>query len=115
MDAANISLLVNSLIEDNKKLNLVTIHDCFATDANHVEFINLKVRAAFLQLYQNQTFINDFHNFIINHLINLGINIIDNNKIELSNKKIIDIPIKPDFSNSLDLKYNLFNSPYFIN
>lgn len=114
MDAANISLLVNYLIKDNKELNLVTIHDCFATDANHIDLIKFQVKTAFLRLYQNPEFINDFHALLLNHLINLGINIEDN-KIVLDSGTKIDIPIKPDLTKSLDLKYNLFNSPYFIN
>jgi DNA-directed RNA polymerase len=129
MDAANISLLVDSLVQGGSaegnvnNFNLVTIHDCFVTDANHVELIHFQVRAAFLRIYQKQEFINDFHSFILNHLINLGVKIIKNNGnspsvadiIELSNGKTIEIPTKPDFNESIDLKYNLFNSPYFIN
>ena len=118
MDAANIALLVNDLrhtgLVNKNNLNLVTIHDCFATDANHVELIHFQVRAAFLRIYQNQTFIDDFHLFILNHLISLGVKIIENNtKIVLSNGKTIEIPPKPDFKDSINLKYNLFHSPYF--
>jgi Mitochondrial DNA-directed RNA polymerase len=119
MDAANISLLVNSIINIyNEKINLVTIHDCFCTDANHVEMIEYQIRLSFLNLYKNQDFIENFHNFTISYLKHIGIKITDDNsKIILSNDETIDIPIKPNFNdnNSLNLEDNIMNSQYFIN
>jgi len=115
MDSSHISMLVNNFIKYNKNINLVTIHDCFVTDSNNIEMLHFHVRLAFLRLYQNHDFIENFHNNLINYLKNLGIKFnIDNTKIILNDDSTIDIPNKPNFTDNLDLKYNLFNSPYFI-
>ena len=116
LDAANISLLIKSLLAEDKKMNLVSIHDCFASDANNIDLLHFNIRAAFLRIYQNNNFINDFHKFIIDYLINLGVYVFDNEtKILLGNRKIIDIPKKPDFNQSFNLNYNLMKSQYFVN
>jgi len=61
MDSANISILVNNIIKNNydynlpeniknidkNYINLLTIHDCFATNANDVEFMLFHVKLAF--------------------------------------------------------------------
>jgi DNA-directed RNA polymerase len=99
----------------NKNINLVTVHDCFVTDSNNIEMLNFQVRLAFLRLYQNHNFIERFHNYLINYLKNIGINFnVDNTKIYLNDNSTANIPNKPNFKNNLDLKYNLFNSPYFL-
>jgi hypothetical protein len=116
MDAGNISLLVNIFIKNNNNINLVTVHDCFLTDANNIDMIHFHVRLAFLRIYQDENFIEDFHNNLINYLKNLGIKFNSNNtKIYLNDNNMLIIPKKPNFKNNLDLSYNLFNSPYFIN
>jgi DNA-directed RNA polymerase len=116
MDAGNISLLVNIIINTHKNINLVTVHDCFITDSNNIDMIHFHVRLAFLRIYQNQDFIENFHNNIIKYLKNLGIKFNnENNKIYLNDDNTLDIPKKPNFKDNLDLSYNLFNSPYFIN
>jgi DNA-dependent RNA polymerase len=115
MDASNISLLVNNFIKNNKNINLATVHDCFLTDSNNIEMLHFHVRLAFLRIYQNHDFIESFHNNLINYLKNLGIKFNDDNtQIFLNDNTTLDLPNKPNFNDNLDLKYNLFNSPYFL-
>jgi len=72
MDSSNIAVLISYILNVfNEKVNLVTIHDCFCTDANHVEIVNYHIRLSFLNLYKNQDFIENFHNFILNYLKHL--------------------------------------------
>lgn len=116
LDAANISILINYIINNGNKINLLTIHDCFATDANNIEYVNLQVKLAFLCIYQNKDFLINFHNYAINHLIQLGIVLNkDRTAVILDSGICIEVPKLPDFNNNFDLKYNLLNSPYFIN
>src|SRR5258705_13294199 len=48
LDATNIALLVNNLINNYLELEVITIHDCFATHANNVEILKYQVKLAFL-------------------------------------------------------------------
>jgi DNA-dependent RNA polymerase len=70
MDAATISILCETLKKNFKDemMNLITIHDCFATDGNHVSLIHFYVKTSFLQIYQDQEFINHFYSFFIEYL-----------------------------------------------
>ena len=114
MDASNISLFINNLLEKNKKLDISTVHDCFASQANNIELISYEVKYAFWQIYKDQDYINEFHNFTLKHLSELGIEV-DKSKtfIEIGNKRIA-IPTKPVFKCDFDLKSNILNSKYFI-
>jgi DNA-directed RNA polymerase len=54
LDAANISILVNKMIDDDIKMNLLTIHDAFATNANYVDDLTYQIKLAFLVIYSNK-------------------------------------------------------------
>ena len=58
-DAANIRLLVKELSSFNVNINLLTIHDCFATNANNIELLKTKIKIAFLRLYYNKDFLKN--------------------------------------------------------
>lgn len=62
-DASNVALLIESL---NSKYNieLFTIHDCFATNANYIELLKFQVKNTFLCLYSNNNFIDTYYNYI---------------------------------------------------
>jgi DNA-directed RNA polymerase len=47
-DASNISLLIKGLDDVQNNINMLTIHDCFATDANNVDLMVLHVKMAFM-------------------------------------------------------------------
>ena len=116
MDAATISILVERLnkILDYKKMNLITVHDCFATNANHVELIHFHVRASFFKLYQDQEFVNHFHSFLIQYLINRGFKTNEDKTVLILDNTNINIPHKPVFEKSFNLFKNLFGSKYFL-
>jgi DNA-directed RNA polymerase len=66
MDAANVQLLVNTLIDkyinNNENINLFTIHDCFATTPNSMSIIDNELRIAFIKMYFSYDFLETLHN-----------------------------------------------------
>jgi len=114
LDASNIALLIKELIENQNNINILTIHDCFATNGNNVELMILQVKLAFLLLYSNNEFVKLYHNFIMEYLTKSGYLIDDKNRIILNNQKI-KIPETPDFKIKNDFKENILGSQYFIN
>jgi DNA-directed RNA polymerase len=122
-DASNIALLVKGLTEEYKNINLITIHDCFATNANEVELMVLQVKLAFLSLYSQQSFVESYHQFILDYIRKTG-NIIVNNLSDKNGtilsyvetpQERIKIPSVPNFSVDKDLRLNILGSQYFIN
>jgi len=114
-DASNIALLIKSLLNDQKNINLLTIHDCFATSANDVDLMVFQVKLAFLQLYSNNNFVDSYHNFILEYIKRSGILInLEKNYVDIGKK--IKIPIKPKFEYKEEaLKKNILGSQYFLN
>jgi DNA-directed RNA polymerase len=57
MDAINIHLLISKIMEglnksnNDKNINIYTIHDCFATTPDTMNLINQTVKAVFIDLY----------------------------------------------------------------
>jgi len=139
LDAANISLVVNDsllvlskLKENNIKVDLTTIHDCFASHANHSNLLIEQVKLAFIKLYTDKDFIESYHNFILDYIQKSGFTFIEDkaeaegigtngkknsNLFVVLNKNIINIPAKPDFkyNKDYDFKDNVLASKYFIN
>lgn len=114
LDASNISILVNKMIEDNHYINLLTIHDCFSTNANHIEDLAYRIKLAFLVIYGNRDYLDKFHEYILEYLGNIGFNITKekdyvitplNNKIKIPN---------PPTPGDLDLKKEFMFSSYFV-
>src|SRR5262245_6710509 len=62
MDATNIQLLVNNLIDKYKdiNINLYIIHDCFANTPNFMDIINYEVKLAFIKIY----FYSDYFDYL---------------------------------------------------
>lgn len=115
MDASNIILLINSIRSLNNDIPILTIHDCFASNANNIELVSYYVKLAFLMIYKDSQFITNYHDFIINYLINN--NIIfneDQTGIILKPNKILLLPTKPILNNTLDLEDNILLSKYFV-
>ena len=46
LHASNISILLDKIIKDNYSINLLTIQDCFATNANHVADLTYRIKIA---------------------------------------------------------------------
>jgi len=120
-DASNIALLVKGLTEEFKAINLITIHDCFATNANEVELMVLQVKLAFLLLYTQQSFVKSYHQFILEYIRKTGNIIVKSEKNSTiiwyveTHKEKVKIPSIPNFPMNKELRLNILGSQYFIN
>lgn len=113
MDASNISLMINTLIKQNKYINLFTVHDCFASTADSIQTINIVVRIAFLMLYSDSNYLNKLHDSYCKFITDNEFTI-ENNKVIDSSDKEFDIPIPP-ICNDLNLRNQINKAIYFIN
>jgi DNA-directed RNA polymerase, mitochondrial len=113
-DASNIALLVKELLKNKHNINILTIHDCFATNANNVELMSWHVKFAFSMLYSNKSFVNNYHNFIIEYIVKSNFDVI-NNIIYLNGKKVAKLPKPPIFVGFKEFEENILGSQYFIN
>lgn len=94
---------------------ILTIHDCFASNANNIELVSYYVKLAFLMIYKDNKFITNYHDFIINYLLNN--NVIfneDKTSIIVKPNKTMLVPLKPVLNNTLDLEENILFSHYFV-
>lgn len=115
-DAANIAILVDGLLCNKIDMNLLTVHDCFATNANNVDLMVTKVKLAFLYLYLNRNFVESYHNFTLEYLIKSGFTLTPDKEFVLfEDAKNLKIPTAPKFNSDLDLEYNILSSKYIIN
>jgi DNA-directed RNA polymerase len=123
-DASNIALLIENISSNFSvnKFNLLTIHDCFATNANDVDEMILKVKLAFIALYSERSFIDNYHNFILEFICKTGFIIKENStsKDEIisyvtTDNANIQIPKVPTFSINKNLIFDILGSQYFIN
>lgn len=114
MDASNISILVESISKIDKDIQLFTIHDCFATNANYIELLSFHVKSAFLFIYKNQNFIEEYHKETISYLKNLGLKFNKNDSILYYNNLEYEVPIAPNLEKTFDLKSNILFSKYFV-
>jgi len=115
MDASNIIYLLNNIRYLKYNIPILTIHDCFASNANNIELLSYYVKLAFLMIYKDNNFIDNYHEFMINYLINN--NFIfneDQTGVLLKPNKIIYLPLKPILNNTLDLENNILSSKYFL-
>jgi DNA-dependent RNA polymerase len=123
-DASNIALLVENISSNfkNKKMDLITIHDCFATNSNDVDEMVLKVKLSFIALYSDRSFIEDYHNFILDFIQKTGFVISEissplgeiNTYVTTDNIRLL-IPKVPPFSLNKNLRFDILSSQYFIN
>ena len=114
MDASNISLLVNNLERIEENIPILTIHDCFATNANFSGLLDFQVKSAFLFIYKDQKFIENYHTEIISYLKNLSLKFDEDSKILYHNNKQFNVPKVPDLDKTLDLNKNVLYSKYFL-
>jgi DNA-directed RNA polymerase len=126
-DASNIALLVKALTSkyNKKEINLLTIHDCFATNANNVDILFLNVKLAFISLYSNKPFIENYHNFILEFIKKTGFDIVQKPKSKAEPEIIISyiptisgnikIPENPKFEIDKNFNFNVLASQYLIN
>jgi len=91
-DAAHIVLLTTK-ISKSYNFNIVTIHDCFGTNANYAELLSEIIKETFIAMYIDKQCIDDFHKHILN-CINLSYRIDNGVVMDKEGNKII-IPEKP--------------------
>ena len=116
MDAANVSLLLNSILNFNNNINVITVHDCFGTQANFIDLLSLEVKLAFLNIYSKQNFVEEYHNFIISYLENCGLLFNEDKSIVYIDKhKPLNLPKLPIFNKDIDLIHNILDARYFVN
>jgi DNA-directed RNA polymerase len=92
-DASHIVLIVE-MVRKLYNFNVITIHDCFGTQANYVEVLSEVVKESFVSMYFDRKCIDKFHNHILN-CIDLHYSI-DNNTVEGKNGESYTIPNKPE-------------------
>ena len=117
-DASNIALLVDNISSNfsENKLNLLTIHDCFATNANDVDEMEFMVKLSFIALYSEKSFIESYHNFILEFIRKTGFIIREReSKGEIFSYVSTDdsnfqIPNRPTFSINKELRFDILNS-----
>jgi DNA-directed RNA polymerase len=118
LDASNISILVNKMIEDHYCINLLTINDCFASNANHIEDLSYRIKLAFLVIYGDKGYLDSFHKYILEFLLNKGFvltesrdHIIIQSPKGNSLRRKIPTPPNPGV---LDIRKELILSSYFV-
>ena len=131
LDASNIHLLIEELLNEDINISLYTIHDCFAATANTMNTIEKLVKKAFIKIYFSDTpYLQKMHNSLIDQIKSyatsvrkdfitgkefITINVGDfNQEVEE-----IELPQIPDsFLSEKNVKIfmkGILSSPYFIN
>jgi DNA-directed RNA polymerase len=108
LDAANVvKLCVDNQIVC-RKVDLLTIHDCFGAHINHISLVKEKVREGFMYIYTDDKVLEDFNQKCLDtlSLFNLPeapyVYSKEKGVVKLD-KKLIKIPILPSMG-TLDLK-----------
>ena len=123
LDAANVHLLLMKLFDRSVNIPVYTIHDCFATSPNNMEFLNKIVKESFIDIYfKEEGYLSKLHNCIIDQIkeshdiINIdGVNFV----VDIDNPNVPDL-IMPDLPNQFKNKElnsfvkGLLKSKYFI-
>jgi DNA-directed RNA polymerase len=121
LDACNIHLLVNELLEGERRLPLYTIHDCFASTPNNISTLEIYIKRTFLKIYFEGDYLEEMHKNILAQITSyIKEDIIekDGKKYFKIKDKFIPVPEIPD--TFLDKSKNkifiqgLLNSKYFI-
>ena len=124
LDATTIALLY----KDYKNIGcLYTIHDCFATTANHVPMLIDVLKSVYLKLYSSEDYLLQFDKLVrININSRFGNKVFELNDTEVrvpddDSKKKTEILSYPDIDKVLNIKghekekiKNLVHSPYII-
>ncbi len=123
LDASNVHLLLYNL-NQNFKIPVYAIHDCFASTPNNMELLKKKVKEAFIKIYfKEEGYLQKTHNKIIEQIKAAHeVVIIDNEEfIEITKEnkttELLKIPQLPEAFKNENLDEfikGLLNSKYFI-
>lgn len=62
LDATSLVLLINRLYKIPNFSNFSSIHDCYATDLNHISLLKSHLTSAYINIYtHNNGFLTKFH------------------------------------------------------
>lgn len=115
LDANHLTNLIN-WANDNKFGPIITIHDCFGTHPNKMNYLIHKVKTEFILLYTQENFLDTFHNRIIQSIKDNQLQIIQDpktlNNYVILNDQLLKIPNLPKLG-ELDLK-KIIDSKYMI-
>jgi len=121
LDACNIHLLVQELLDGDFNLPLYTIHDCFASTPNNIFILERFIKRTFLKIYFEIEYLEEMHNNILRQITSyLKEEIIEKDGLKYFklNNNLIPVPEIPE--TFLDKRKNttfiqgLLNSKYFI-
>ena len=123
LDASHLVNLINTAI-NNKFTPILGVHDCFGTHPNRMDYLSYEVKKEFILLYSNPTFLESFHNRLIqsikdnNFIIEkdtsskgLNTSAASTDIVIVGNKKL-KVPTPPRLG-KLEIK-NIINSKYMI-
>jgi len=110
LDATNVAILIKNIKYKHKNLDVLTIHDCFATQANDVEVMKIQIKLAFLTIYGDKKFLNRYNRFILSYIQNNGFSIYKNKIVETNDV----LPVVSKFETNENLINNVLNSQYFV-
>lgn len=114
LDASHLINLINTAIS-NKFNQIITVHDCFGSQANDVAKLIDLVKKEFILLYTQSNFLNLYHDRFIQSLKDNNYTVEkDENGLEYFKplRRIIYLPKKPILGN-LDIE-KIINSKHFI-
>jgi DNA-directed RNA polymerase len=114
LDAAHLFKTVNTCKDLN--IDIMTIHDCFGVHPNNIELLRSNIKSAFVEMYFNSDWLEQFHERNLITLANYGTIIIDSDqtqviKTEIGTFVIPNIPSKSDINL---LANDIINSEYII-
>lgn len=113
LDASNVSLLANKLIINNDKVNLLTIHDCFATNANNIPLLSLLIKKSFLEIYNDKNYLEDYNSFVLNYLIEMGLIYRIEGKYYNNKGDLLTLPEVPKLKTNIS-EVDFLESKYFV-
>lgn len=89
LDANSLLLLINSLYNLNSfSNNFTSVHDCFGTSIKDIVILKYTLTSLYIDIYNNGSFIDDFHNQFLKTLSNFSNCSID----DLPTHLVIDNP-----------------------
>jgi DNA-directed RNA polymerase len=76
LDAANIHLLIKTIIKKDNIHSLYTIHDCFATTPNNMAKLEKLIKICFIQIYfTEENYLVKMHNSFLEQIQSFGADI----------------------------------------
>ena len=112
LDASNIHLLIREILLLNfNKLNLYTIHDCFATDYKNMAILELLVKKSFSDIYFNEDYLKKIHNSFLNQINSITTIFDENSDTNIKKYILIDSKLIKNKNKNL-INYELLDRKF---